>query len=439
MFIFALMRLRPWSRVMLLASVVAMILVLSTPLHAVLRTDARWSPKERALLRSLSIRSLGVVPRDPSNRVADDSMAASFGHLLFFDTRLSRTGTVSCATCHVAEKNFQDGRAVGRGVGEGSRRTMPIAGTSRSPWLFWDGRADSQWEQALGPLENPVEHGGDRTQYALLIARAYRAKYESIFGRMPSLDGLPSHAGPVEDTARAAAWMGLSAARRDDISRVYANIGKAIAAYERRIDFAPARFDRYVDAELAGETHSAASAFTQDEEAGLRLFIGKANCVNCHNGASFSDGHFHNTGVALSASTIAPDSGRATGVSKALAGEFSCTSRYSDATVGDCAELRFAVTEGSDLVRAYKPPSLRNVADRAPYMHAGQLASLADVLEHYSTAPRAPFGRSELKPLRLSQTERRQIIAFLGTLTAPLAAPPGYLAAPSLRSEKQFP
>jgi cytochrome c peroxidase len=77
--------------------------------------------------------------------------------------------------------------------------------------------------------------------------------------------------------------------------------------------------------------------------------------------------------------------------------------------------------------------------DRAPYMHAGQLASLADVLEHYSTAPRAPFGRSELKPLRLSQTERRQIIAFLGTLTAPLAAPPGYLAAPSLRSEKQFP
>jgi len=422
---------------MLLASVVALILILSTPLHAVSRANARWSPKERELLRSLSIRRLGPLPRDPSNRFADDSMAAGFGHLLFFDTRLSRTGTVSCATCHLADRNFQDGRAVGRGVGDGSRRTMPIAGTSRSAWFFWDGRADSQWEQALGPLENPVEHGGDRTQYALLIAGTYRAKYESIFGRMPSLDGLPAHAGPVVDTLVAAAWMRISAARRDDISRVYANIGKAIAAYERRIDFAPARFDRYVDAELAGDSPSGASVFTPDEETGLRLFIGKASCVNCHNGPTFSDGHFHNTGVAPSTLTTTPDSGRATGVSKALSGEFSCTSRYSDATTEDCAELRFAITEGSELVRAYKPPSLRNVVDRAPYMHAGQLASLPDVLEHYSTAPQAPFGHSELKPLHLSQTERRQIMAFLGTLTSPLSAPPEYLTAPRLRSEKQ--
>jgi cytochrome c peroxidase len=439
MFIFALMRLRPWSRVMLLASVIAMILLLSVPLHAFPHARVRWSQKERALLRSLSIRSLGAVPRDPSNRVADDSMAASFGHLLFFDTRLSRTGTVSCATCHVPERNFQDGRPVGRGVGEGSRRTMPIAGTARGPWFFWDGRADSQWEQALGPLENPVEHGGDRTQYAWLIARAYRAKYESIFGRMPSLDGLPSHAGPVEDTVAAAAWTRLSAARREEISRVYANIGKAIAAYERRIDVAPARFDRYVDAQLADDTLSLTSVLTPDEEAGLRLFIGKANCVNCHNGALFSDNHFHNTGVARATSAAPPDSGRATGVQKALGGEFSCTSRYSDASADDCAELRFAVTEGPELVRAYKPPSLRNVVNRAPYMHAGQLASLTDVLEHYSAAPRAPFGRSELKPLPLSQSERRQIIAFLGTLTSPLSAPPEYLAPPQFQSEKQTP
>ena len=439
MFIFALMRLRPWSRVMLLLGVVAMILMLSTPLHANPHTVARWSPRERALLRSLSVRSLGAVPRDPSNRFADYSMAASLGQLLFFDTRLSRTGTVSCATCHVPQRNFQDGRAVGRGVGEGTRRTMPIAGTARSPWFFWDGRAGSQWEQALGPLENPVEHGGDRTQYARLIASAYRAKYESLFGRLPSLAGLPSHAGPLRDSVVAAAWTRLSAARRNDISRVYANIGKAIAAYERRIDFAPARFDHYVDAQLADEPLSSAWAFTPDEEAGLRLFIGKANCVNCHNGPSFTDNHFHNTGVALATSTAAPDSGRASGVSKALAGEFSCTSTYSDATADDCAELRFASTEGSDLLGAYKPPSLRNVVDRAPYMHAGQLASLTDVVEHYSTAPRAQFGHSELKPLHLSHTEQRQIIAFLGTLTAPLSAPAGYLAAPQLRIDEQSP
>jgi cytochrome c peroxidase len=436
MFIFALMRLRPWSRVALFAAVVALILMFTTNLHADSRRRTRWSSKERALLRSLTIKSLGAVPRDPSNRVADDSMAASFGHLLFFDTRLSSTGTVSCATCHMAEKNFQDGRAVGRGVGEGSRRTMPIAGTSRSPWLFWDGRADSQWEQALGPLESSVEHGGDRTQYARVVAASYRAMYESIFGRLPSLNALPLHAGPVGDTVRAAAWTRIPTARRDEISRVYANIGKAIAAYERRIEYAPARFDRYVEAELANDTLTPESAITPDEEAGLRLFIGRANCVNCHNGGLFSDDHFHNTGVAISHATTFLDSGRTSGVVKALAGEFSCTSRYSDATAEDCAELRFAVTEGAELVRAYKPPSLRNVVDRAPYMHAGQLTSLDDVLEHYSDAPRAPLGHTELTPLHLTSRERRQIIAFLGTLSGPLTAPRGFLTAPANRREE---
>ncbi|HMI56619.1 MAG TPA: hypothetical protein VK511_01090, partial [Gemmatimonadaceae bacterium] len=178
---------------------------------------------------------------------------------------------------------------------------------------------------------------------------------------------------------------------------------------------------------------TSASAFSPDEVAGLRLFIGKANCVNCHNGSTFTDNHFHNTGVPTLRSGSSPDSGRSVGVLKAIAAEFSCTSRYSDASPDECSELRFAVTDGSSLVRAYKPPSLRNVVDRGPYMHAGQLNSLDDVIEHYSNAPRAEMGNSELKPLRLSLDERRQVIAFLGTLTGPLTAPAGYLSAPSTR------
>jgi cytochrome c peroxidase len=136
--------------------------------------------------------------------------------------------------------------------------------------------------------------------------------------------------------------------------------------------------------------------------AGLHLFIGKASCVNCHNGALLTDDHFHNTGVPSPKVSLPADSGRMTGVRQALAGEFNCTSRYSDAKPEDCQELRFAVTEGQELDRAYKTPSLRNVADRAPYMHAGQYASLAEVIAHYSNAPAAPFGHSELKPLGLS-------------------------------------
>jgi cytochrome c peroxidase len=110
-------------------------------------------------------------------------------------------------------------------------------------------------------------------------------------------------------------------------------------------------------------------------------------------------------------------------VRQALAGEFNCTSRYSDAKDGDCDELRFATTDGEELVRAYKTPSLRGVAERAPYMHAGQIATLTDVVAHYDRAPRAPAGHSELKPLRLSAAERGQIEAFLRTLSAPTRTP----------------
>lgn len=430
MYIFAFMRLAPWQRVAFLAGLLVSILVCTTGLHAVTRDRVQWTPKERALIRSLSLTSRQPLPRDPSNRFGDDSAAARLGQLLFFDTRLSSTGMVSCASCHVADRDFQDGRARGHGVGDGSRRTMPIAGTARSPWFFWDGRADSQWEQALGPLENPVEHGGDRTQYALLLGSRYRVMYEAVFGRMPKLEGLPAHAGPVANIESARAWNRLSDQRRDDFSRVYANIGKAIAAYERRIEFGPSRFDDYA-MHVESPSASAPAIFTSDEEAGLRLFIGKGNCVNCHNGTELTDNHFHNTGVSLSATEREPDSGRTTGVRRARDAEFSCTSRYSDAKSDECAELRFAVIEGPELMRAFKAPSLRNVVRRAPYVHAGQLATLDQVLEHYSNAPRAPYGVSELKPLKLSLGERKQLIAFLGTLSGPISAPPGYLIAPN--------
>jgi cytochrome c peroxidase len=386
------------------------------PIAALAGRRSEWTAKERETLRSLSLASHGPMPADPSNRFADDARAAALGERLFSDTRLSGNGKVSCATCHVPQKDFQDGTPLAHGVGTTGRRTMPIAGTAHGAWFFWDGRTDSQWSQALGPLESAVEHGGTRTQYAHTVGAHYRTEYEAVFGRLPSLDGLPAQAGPVADTAWRAAWSRIPAARQGDISRVYANIGKAIAAFERRIEPAPTRFDRYVDAEVAGRAHDNTSSLSEDEVAGLKLFIGKANCVNCHNGARLTDDHFHNTGVPASSLVAAVDSGRTVGVRQALAAEFACTSKYSDAKEDDCAELRFATTDGEELVRAYKTPSLRGVADRAPYMHAGQIATLSEVIDHYDRAPKAPFGHSELKPLKLSAQERRQIEAFLRTL-----------------------
>ena len=385
-----------------------------------------WTPAELATLRSLSLRSLEPSGPDASNRYADDPQAAALGRDLFFDTRLSGNGKVSCATCHVATQDFQDSKPLADGVGRTARRTMPIAGTAHSLWLFWDGRTDSQWAQALGPLESAVEHGGTRAQYAHVVAAQYRERYEAVFGRLPDLTSVPRHAGPVADSAAHAAWERMPAEAQEQISRVYANIGKAIAAYERRIEPGVSRFDRYVDAELSGAGHTPESALTTDEESGLRLFIGRARCVTCHNGARLTDDHFHNTGVPLPAMTLPADSGRAVGARQVVNGEFNCTSRYSDAKPEDCEELRFAVTSGPELVRAYKTPSLRNVSSRAPYMHAGQIASLDGVVAHYAAAPAAPFGKSELVPIRLSPNERRQLIAFLGTLSGPITVPPGY-------------
>jgi cytochrome c peroxidase len=367
----------------------ALVLIVTIVVSAAPGAD-RWTAEDVAQLSSMSLRELGPAPADPTNRVADDPRAAEFGRRLFFDTRLSANGQVSCATCHIPEREFQDGIPLAKGVGVTNRRTMPIAGMAHSPFLFWDGRKDSLWAQALGPLESPVEHGGSREQYAQVIAADYRPDYEAIFGSMPALS------------------------TREAATSVFVNMGKAIAAYERTIEYAPSRFDRYVDA-LRDTGRAPQGVLSADEVAGLRLFIGKASCVNCHNGPLLTNNEFHNTGVPARTG-LPPDQGRLAGADAVLRDEFNCRSQWSD-NRSKCAELEFLVTGDHVLGRAFKVPSLRNVAERAPYMHAGQFSTLSAVVDHYNRAPKAPAGHSELEPLRLSAQERRQIEAFLRSLS----------------------
>jgi cytochrome c peroxidase len=391
-----------------------------------------WTPSEIAIIGDLWIGNLGPLPPDPSNRVAEDPRAVRLGHKIFFDARFSSNGKVSCSTCHKPELGFQDQLPRGKGIDTMNRRTMPIAGTAYSPWLFWDGRKDSQWAQALGPMESPIEHGGNRTMYAHLVRGLYQEEYETIFGPLPDLtDSLrfPASAGPVEDTAARAAWDAMSATDRASVTLVYANIGKSIAAYERLIRPGPSRFDFYAEAVVKGRKNE--RTLSAEEEAGLSLFIGKADCIKCHNGALFTNNDFHNTGVPP-VPGLPEDLGRAQGARDVLRDEFNCTSVNSDAGPGDCAELKFLKSDGPELTRAYKPPSLRNVAERPPYMHAGQFDSLKAVLLHYNRAPTAPSGHTELNPLRLSAPELSQLEAFLRTLSGPLDAPADLLRAPRL-------
>jgi cytochrome c peroxidase len=381
------------------------LLLLSTLMCAARQQPDRWTAQQIDELRMLSISGLDKPAADPTNRVADDPEAAKLGHQLFFEERLSSNGNVSCATCHRPDRDFQDGTALAQGVGTTNRRTMPIAGTAFSPFLFWDGRKDSQWAQALGPLESPVEHGGSRAQYARVIAENYRASYERVFGALPDLSR-----------------------DRDAVTRVFVNIGKAMAAYERRIQHAPSRFDRYVDA-LTTTGRPPADVLSHDEVAGLRLFVGKANCTQCHNGPLLTNSEFHNTGVPANPS-LPQDRGRSEGAKNVLTDEFNCRSRWSDASPAQCSELEFLKADGHELERAFKVPSLRGVAERAPYMHAGQFATLSEVLDHYNQAPAAPGGHTELRKLKLNAQELRQLEAFLRALSGGIDAPPEFLRAP---------
>lgn len=346
-----------------------------------------WTEPERQLIASLSLSSLPALPSDPSNVVADLPAAAALGRKLFFDTRLSGNGKVACASCHLPDRQFQDGTPLGRGIGQTTRRTMPIAGTAYSPWQFWDGRADSQWAQALGPLENPAEHGSNRTAVVEVVVANYASEFSEVFEDAPG--ELP-------------------------LDRAFADVGKAIAAFERTIMPKRSRFDVYAEAVANGENSEALSA---QEAAGLRLFIGGANCLNCHNGPLFTDNDFHNTG-APAVTSLPPDTGRAEGALTVQRDPFNCLGEFSDAKPEECVELRFMKADGEDLVRAFKTPSLRDVAERSPFMHAGQMTSLAEVVAHYNGAPNAPEGHSELVPLGLTREEQDAITAFLASLSS---------------------
>jgi len=365
-------------------------------------TPLSWTPKERRAIHALSLAALPAVPRDPSNRFADDRRAAALGHRLFFDRGFSANGRVACSSCHMPGREFQDGRPRGRGLGTTPRRTMPLAGVAYARWLFWDGRRDSLWAQALTPLQNRHEQGITPAFAARRIRSHYRGAYEAVFGPLPK--------GPAR------------------VDRTFANLGKAIEAYERTLRPAPATFDRFAAALARHDDSAAARILSPSAARGLRLFVGRARCTNCHFGPLFTNGEFHNTGVPQD--PAAPDRGRAAGVEQAVADRFSCLGRFSDARPEECTALRFVVTSGPQLAGEFKVPSIRDVASRAPYTHAGRLRTLREVLEHYNRAPRAQMGHSELRPLDLGDAQLDDLEAFLRTLDGGVTGPKRYLRAP---------
>lgn len=389
------------------------------------------SDREKKRLLSLGIQTLPVA-KDPSNRYSTDPRAQQFGKQLFFAEALSASGTVSCATCHVPEKGFTDGleRAEAKhNQADGQpllRNTPTVVGSAWSTWQYWDGRRDSLWSQALTPLEAPLEMSINRLALVRLLLKEerFRTPYEMIFGPLNiNATELTTDATPMGSQTEKRAWYKLPKPLQTRVNTVFANLGKALAAYQSTLKPPATRFDQFLQAIDNGESYT--KILSKQEYAGARLFVNdkKTQCLECHNGPLLTNNDFHNIGSAtFTGDNI--DFGRVLGVQAAMIDEFNCHGRYSDASQDECQHLNFM--NRTDLMHTqggFKTPTLRNVANTAPYFHDGRFPTLESVIRHYLSVPATEM-QTEIRDFPLTDKEIDALVAFMNALTTPDTAQP---------------
>jgi cytochrome c peroxidase len=270
------------------------------------------------------------------------------GRKLFFDPLLSADRSVACASCHIPERAFADGRPVAIGIhGQKGRRNAPsLVNRVYGASFFWDGREASLEAQALRPIEDPLELG---TKVDEVIARL---KADATYAKL------------------------FAAAFPDGVTA--ANLGRALASFQRALLVGDSRVDRFRAAQSVG--------FSEAERQGLWLFESKGRCWRCHSGNNLSDEQFHNTGVSWGKEPL--DLGR------------------------------FEVTKREEDRGRFKTPTLRGVALTAPYMHDGSLATLEDVIEFYNKGGVSnPHLDPIMTPLKLSKEDVQHLVAFLRAFT----------------------
>ena len=385
-----------------------------------------FTDKQRERLLNLS--PLPDAPDDPTNRVADETAAQHLGRYLFFDTRFSKDNSVSCATCHDPQTGFNDASPRGRGMGVTARHTPSLWNVAYNRWFGWDGAADTLWSFALHAIENPKEHGSSRLDvaHALHDDEQLRQAYENVFGPMPNLENenrFPPHGRPVADEpdhAHNTAWQSMTEDDRFAVNRIFANFGKALAAYQRQLISDNAPFDQFVKA-MRDEKRDRNEVLSPSAQRGAQLFVDTGRCFFCHNGPNFTDGEFHNIGVPPAHGGRPRDPGRYRGARQVKADPFNAAGRYSDDRESREAQYVELLKGGTETWGQFKTPSLRNVARTEPYMHQGQFATLREVIKFYSTLePSAPTGHHQeqiLQPLGLTDQQIADLLAFLESLT----------------------
>lgn len=281
------------------------------------------------------------------------------GRWLFYDTRLSKDGTISCASCHRPEHGFSEPTPVSTGIHglKGTRKAPPVLNLAWTiyPHFFWDGRASSLEDQALGPVANPIEMGNTHEEMIATLSKieGYAPYFKEAFGS-PEI---------TKD-----------------------RIAKAIADYERTRLSGNSAYDQWQERRFADDYKP--SERDQLIAKGFELFNGKAECNQCHLGQNFTDSLFHNLGIGCE-----PDK-------------------------KECKDVgRYEVTKKDEDMGAFKTPTLREVTKRAPYMHDGSLATLNDVVEHYNKGGNPnPNLSKKIRPLNLTKEEVHALVAFMEAL-----------------------
>lgn len=296
---------------------------------------------------------LGVPPL-PAAEHPPTPETVRLGRWLFYDSRLSADGTVSCGTCHRPDQGFSETERVSTGVfnryGKRKAQTfLNVAWTEPGVGFFWDGRASTLEEQALGPMGNEVEMGlsGEKATAILAAIPAYAPYFAQAFG-----DSLVT----VERLTR------------------------AISDYERTRFAGNSAWDRWRDGDE--------DALEPKEKLGHDVFFGKAGCGQCHLGPHLTDGRFYNVGVGWN-----PE-----------------TQQFADE--GRAIATRLESDRG-----AFKTPTLRDVSRHAPFLHDGSAATLRDVVVFYNRGGRKnPWLSGKVYPLGLTDLEMDAVVAFMKAL-----------------------
>lgn len=345
---------------------------------------------------------------DPSNRVSRNREAIRFGQQLFFDARFSRTGNVSCASCHLPGLQWSDRRKLGAGLAEVDRNTPSLVNVRLNRWFGWDGANDNLWSQSIRPLLDAREMGVTEKHVGDLVRgdATLSCQYRSVFGGAPGADD----------------------------ERVMIDIGKALAAFQETLHSGRTPFDDFRDAVARGD-RKAATQYPAAAQRGAKIFTGRGNCSLCHFGPNFSHGEFHEIGIPIFRKSGGVDWGRYQGIKMLRASRFSLLGSYNDDPKRAPGTSTRHVQLADQTFEQFKVPSLRNVALTAPYMHNGHFATLRDVVNHYSKIDPtqlhlahiflgSPDGLNEapptdtlLQPLKLSELEIADVVAFLETLT----------------------